>query len=88
MPPDIEKYRKHVDRFDLSEDQKVELIHTVWRFMESFADRAFGLDSVHLISDCRSVKVARSPKKLIPSKMISLRNAFDSNCIKNKSSKK
>ena len=46
MPPDLEKYRKHVERFDLSEEQKVELIHTVWTIMESFVDRAFGIDPV------------------------------------------
>lgn len=40
---DIEKYRHHVDHLDISEDQKVDLLRTVWRILESFADRAFGL---------------------------------------------
>ena len=53
MQPDIEKYRKYVDKFDLTEDQKVELIHTVWRIMESFVDRAFGIDSVQQILEAR-----------------------------------
>ena len=44
--PDIDKYRRHVEGFDLSDDQKAELIHTVWAIMESFVDRAFGIDSV------------------------------------------
>lgn len=48
MKPDIEKYRHFVDRFDLTEKQKAELIQTIWRIMESFADRAFGLDTAHL----------------------------------------
>ncbi len=43
MPPNMEKYRKYVDHFDISEKQKVELIHTLWTIMESFADQAFGL---------------------------------------------
>ena len=46
MTPDLEKYRRYVDRFDLTEAQKAELIHTVWSIMESFVDRAFGIDSV------------------------------------------
>ncbi len=51
--PNIEKYRRHVDRFDLTEDQKMELIQTVWKVAEGFADRAFGLDPVHLVSGSR-----------------------------------
>ena len=46
MPIDLEKYRRHVDRFDLTEAQKAELIHTVWAIMESVVDRAFGSDPV------------------------------------------
>lgn len=46
LKPDVEKYRRYVDHFDISEKDKVELIHTVWRIMESFVDRAFGLDPV------------------------------------------
>jgi hypothetical protein len=45
-PPDIEKYRSYVDRFDLTEQQKAELVHTVWQVVEGFAYRAFGLDPV------------------------------------------
>lgn len=46
MTPDIEKYRKYVSHFDCSEEYKEELIHTVWQIMESFVDRAFGIDPV------------------------------------------
>lgn len=46
--PDIDKYRRHVDHFDLTEDQKVDLIQTVWGLVEGFADRAFGVDPVQL----------------------------------------
>lgn len=49
MTPDIDKYRRFVDRFDLSEEQKIELIYTVWRIMEGFAYRAFGLDPVQQV---------------------------------------
>lgn len=43
---DITPYRKYVDHFDLSEEQKVELIHIIWNIMENFADIAFGKHSV------------------------------------------
>lgn len=47
--PDIDKYRRHVDHFDLTEDQKVDLIQSVWRVVEGFADQAFGIDPVQLV---------------------------------------
>lgn len=46
MQPDITKYREYVDRFDINEDQKIALIHTIWNAMGSFVDRAFGDDPV------------------------------------------
>ncbi|WP_127598159.1 hypothetical protein [Nitratireductor alexandrii] len=49
MTPDIEKYRHFVDRFDLTEEEKAELIHTVWRVVEGFAYRAFRLDPVQQV---------------------------------------
>ena len=43
MQPDLEKYRAFLDDYDLSEDQKTELIHSLWGIMESFVDSAFGM---------------------------------------------
>lgn len=43
MSPDIEKYRRHLDGYALSEADKEELIRALWLIMESFADRAFDL---------------------------------------------
>ena len=43
MPLDIQKYRHHVEDFDLSDKRKQELIQTVWKIMESFVDRAWGI---------------------------------------------
>lgn len=76
MTPDIEKYRDYVDRFDLTENQKVELIHTLWRVMESFVDRAFETDPAQLAgSNGRRGFAAESPK-LIDLKPSPLRGAF------------
>lgn len=48
MTPDLEKYRRHVAHFDLPEEEKTELLRTIWQIMQSFVDRAFGEDSVQL----------------------------------------
>lgn len=45
MKCNIEKYRKYVDKYDLPETDKIEIIESVWTVMESFVDRAFGLNS-------------------------------------------
>lgn len=48
MVTEVAKYRCHVERFDLSDEQKVELIHAVWQILEVFADCAFGFSSLQL----------------------------------------
>ncbi len=62
MPPDFDTYRRHLDGFDLSDEQKVELMQTVWRIMESFVDRAFGIDGVQLVLPREPPKRAASPE--------------------------
>ena len=42
MKPDPEKYLPLVDHYDLSREQKIELIHSLWTIMESIVDHAFG----------------------------------------------
>lgn len=48
MPTDIDRYRKHVDHFDLTEAEKIDLIHNVHRMMESAVDLGFGGDPTQL----------------------------------------
>ena len=62
MPMDINKYRKYVDDFDLTEKQKVELIQTVRSIMESFVDKAFG---IHPVQQCQ--KDLQSPVNAVKS---------------------
>lgn len=38
------KYRQYVDSFDITEEQKKELVRTVWKMMEPIVDQAFGID--------------------------------------------
>jgi len=44
MPqPDIEKYIHYFDKFDMTYEQKVEYIHSLWGIAWAFVDRAFGI---------------------------------------------
>jgi len=70
MTPDIEKYRKYVDRFDLADKKKEDLIHTVWRMMESFVDRAFGDDPVQQCLELGAEKDGQDSAIVIDSKPI------------------
>lgn len=49
MKLDVEKYLHHLDDPNLSREQKEQIIRTVWGFMESFVDQAFGLHPVQQI---------------------------------------
>ena len=46
---DMDRYREHVAEFDLTEEQKTELLRTLWSIMKSFVDLGFGVDSVQHI---------------------------------------
>lgn len=48
MPPELERYRKYVDRFDLTEAQKIELIHSVRHILENYVERAFRSDPTQI----------------------------------------
>lgn len=65
MPPNPERYRKHVEHFDLTVTEQNELIHTVYTMMESFADRGLGVDPVQLCIDLKSSKGASSDTDVI-----------------------
>lgn len=49
LPLDVKKYQRHVEDFDLTEEQKVELLETLWSIMAAFVDLGFGRDSVQCI---------------------------------------
>lgn len=67
MKPDIEKYRKYVDHFDISEEHKIELINIIWNMMENFVDRAFGADSVQICLGENTEKNVRESMVVIDS---------------------
>ncbi len=49
MITDLTPYRKHVDQFDLSEEQKLELVNTLWMILENFVDYQLGMNQLEII---------------------------------------
>jgi hypothetical protein len=48
---DPEKYRQFVERYDLSEIQKQQLMDDVWRITVSFVDYGFGIHPLQYVID-------------------------------------
>lgn len=46
LPLDVEKYRPYVDHFDITEEQKIKLLETLWSIMTAFVRHGFGVDSI------------------------------------------
>lgn len=42
MSLDVEKYRHYLAGYQISEEEKTQLIKSVWVILEGFVDRAFG----------------------------------------------
>lgn len=46
MITDITPYRQYVDQFDLTEEQKLELVNAVWMIVESIYDHHLGVNQL------------------------------------------
>lgn len=68
MITDLTPYRKHVDQFDLTEEQKLELVNAIWMIVDSVFDQHLGLN--------------RWPPEKPPEKLI--KSLAESNCAKTK----
>lgn len=55
MPPNINEYARRLDGFDLSDHEKSELIHTLWRIVESFVERAFAGEKSTSVKDAPQI---------------------------------
>jgi len=53
MTFDPNKYLDHVEQFDLTHDQKLELINNVRQIMQSAVDRTFDCDATQLVLSSR-----------------------------------
>lgn len=49
LPLDVKKYQHHMEEFDLTEEQRIELLQTIWSIMAAFVDIGFGVDAVQYI---------------------------------------
>jgi len=51
-PPqcDIEKYSEYIKNFELSEQEKSELLKTLWMMMAAFVDLGIGVDSIQFLT--------------------------------------
>lgn len=76
MQPDIEKYLSLFEGDDLTEEEKIEYIHTLWKITGAFAYRAFGLDSVQLVCNGKDRTIGRKSGGLIESKDRPLSETF------------
>jgi len=65
MQPNLDKYLRYLDDFDLSRDEKIEFIHTAWMVCESCLDRALGNDPVQMALRERNDKRAIEPSLMI-----------------------
>jgi len=61
MITDISPYREYVDQFDLTEEQKVELVNAVWVILENYFDQQLGLNQLKLLE--------KEPQKSIDSEL-------------------
>lgn len=48
MITDITPYRKYVDHFDLTEEQKLDLVNAVWMLVENIYDYHLGINKLFL----------------------------------------
>ena len=57
---DVEKYRHYLAGYQISEEEKTELIKSLWTMLEGFVDQAFGR---HPIQHCgmTSMKLIELP---------------------------
>lgn len=44
--PTVDEYREYLDEYNITEEQKVELLETLWWIVVNFVDIGFGIDSV------------------------------------------
>jgi len=53
-----EEYHEYIKEFDLSEQEEIKLLQTLWSIMNTFVDLGFGVDSIQFLN-----KVTARPEK-------------------------
>jgi len=65
MQPNFKKYLVHVDDYDLSYEEKIELLQTMWLIAEGFIDRAHNDDPVQSALAEQTAKCASDSRPVI-----------------------
>ena len=65
MKLDVERYRSYVDGLDISEEKKIELIRSVWLFLQNSLDRAVGDDPVQICLELQANKDGQDSANMI-----------------------
>jgi len=84
MTFDPNKYLGHVEHFDLTHDQKLELINNVRQIMQSAVDRAFECDATQLVLSS-GVEITDGADCLVDNYVLSdiAKDAFDGSLVLN-----
>ncbi|MBX3639756.1 MAG: hypothetical protein KF888_04480 [Nitrosomonas sp.] len=61
-------YRHHVEEFDLTEEQRNDLLTSLWTIMSTLVDIGWGVDTVQILLPDIFAKVAPDSEKLLESK--------------------
>jgi hypothetical protein len=62
--PKIEEYAEYLDEFEISDEQKNELLLTLWMIMVSFVDMHMGIDSVQILPGLKEIALERDSLEL------------------------
>ncbi|MGE0108768.1 MAG: hypothetical protein AB7S81_03240 [Bdellovibrionales bacterium] len=46
LPPELEQYRAYTKNFDMSDQEKDELIQTTWILLQRLVDQSFGFQAL------------------------------------------
>ncbi len=46
LPPELEQYRAYTKNFDMSDEEKDELIQTTWLLLQRLVDQSFGFQPI------------------------------------------
>jgi len=82
---DTPAYLAELDALDISDADKVELIHTLWRLIESLVRIQFGFDPVQEARNQHSIESQKSGASMVRSKGTAKAN-FNANQIQNRES--
>ena len=74
---DTDRYLPELEEFDITEDQKIEMLQTLWSLMRAFVDIGWGVDSIHHVLPDLAAITSESDADEIDSEDAGLVDRFD-----------